>query len=145
MLAEMKAHMKALHLEKGLLVPINPSNGRVIRNGKYFISGMPVDQTSFSIDPEFPIRSAGVEEMLGKENIPVKVIRINEALIENGISVGEAETDRDLREWANYHDGSVLLAGGGSFFNALLDSMYQVKRRFISPRIQLSTPLCLVS
>ena len=125
-LAEMNAQMKAMNLTKGLLVPINPSSARVIRNGHYYINEQQIHDTSFAIDPEFPISSSKVEKMLGTNEIPVKVIRRNEQPIANGINVGEAESETDLEQWADFADNTFLLAGGGSFFNALLSKRFEV-------------------
>jgi uncharacterized protein YgbK (DUF1537 family) len=143
--AEMKAQMHVMGFNKALLVPINPSSGRVIRDGYYYIKDSLVHETGFSADPEFPIRSSRVDEMLGKERVPVKLIRTHEELMANTISIGEAETEEDLANWARHHDGTVLLAGGGSFFNALLYDTLQIKREYKKAEVQLMEPLCFVS
>jgi uncharacterized protein YgbK (DUF1537 family) len=61
-----------------------------------------------------------------------------------GITVGEAETNQDLDAWANKNDGSLLLAGGGSFFNALLHAKHKQQKKE-KGLVKLSSPLCLVS
>ena len=145
-LAEMNAQMKAMNLKKGLLVPINPSSARVIRNGQYYINERPVHETSFSIDPEFPISSSKVEEMLGANEIPVKVIKRNQQPIGTGINVGEAETQTDLDQWADLSDNTFLLAGGGSFFNALLSKRYDASSPSAVHRTPaVDAPHCLIS
>ena len=143
--AEMKGQMKAIGFNKALLVPINPSSGRVIRNGYYYIKGMPIHETGFSRDPEFPVKSSRVEDILESKEFPLRLIKKNEQLLPNEISVGEAETEEDLMAWAKYHDGSTLLAGGGSFFNALLSTTYETKGENEKMEPQLSSPLCFVS
>jgi len=143
-LAEMDTQMKALRVKKGLLVPVNPALGRVIRQGLYYVNDQPVHETSFSIDPEFPITSSRVEEMLAEENIPSQVIPKKNSNNWEGIAVGEASTVEDLKEWANTNDGSMLLAGGGSFFNALLATKHMESGRS-DRRTRLSSPLLFVS
>ena len=143
-LAEMNAQMKAMNLTKGLLVPINPSSARVIRNGHYYINEQQIHDTSFAIDPEFPISSSKVEKMLGTNEIPVKVIRRNEQPIANGINVGEAESETDLEQWADFADNTFLLAGGGSFFNALLNKQYGA-RSAVHRTPAAVGPTCLIS
>ena len=143
-LAEMKAQMKTLNFNKALLVPVNPSLGRVIKNGHYYVNGQAIHETGFSSDPEYPITNSSVEKILGKENIPVKLISKNDSLIENGISVGEAATNEDIADWANYSDGSILLAGGASFFNMLLEANYPVKKQG-GAEVRLSLPLVMIS
>ncbi len=149
-LAEMNAQMKAMNLKKGLLVPINPFSARVIRHGHYYINNQPIHKTSFSIDPEFPISSSNVKEMLGANETSVKLIKRNEQPITTGISVGEAESQRDLDTWADVADNSFLLAGGGSFFNALLNKSYSVRspsavRIPIAIGTAVDASICLIS
>src|SRR5882672_3582695 len=64
-LAEVSAIRQALGLHSALLVPANPGFGRVIRKGRYFVKGKPIDQTDFARDPEYPRRSSNVLKMLG--------------------------------------------------------------------------------
>ena len=144
-LAEIIAQLKALDLKKALIVPVNPSLGRVIKGGNYFVNGLPVHQTSFSKDPEFPIESSSVEEMLSGENIQVSVIAKDDRWSENGIAVGEASTVEDVKAWAERNDGSIFLAGGGSFFNALLSKRYAREGSFVRIRFESACPILLVS
>ena len=143
-LAEMKAQMQELNFSKSLLVPVNPSLGRIISDEKYFINGEPIHQTSFANDPEFPVTSSMVLDMLGNENIPVNVIKHDDSINEKGVSVGEAKTNEDVLAWANKVDEKTLAAGGGSFFNALLSRKYRLKNESKKP-IDLSSPLLLIS
>ncbi len=144
-LAEMDAQLKALHLKKALLVPVNPALGRVIKQGRYYVNDQPVHETSFSYDPEFPIDSSRVEEMFSDENIPVQVITKKKLNSWEGIAVGEASTIKEVQEWANANDDSTLLAGGGSFFNALLAKKYARDGESKKERFQSSFPILLVS
>lgn len=141
-LAEMKAQMKVLNVEKGLLVPVNPSLGRTIRDGHYYLNEQLVHQTSFSIDPEFPILSARIDEMLGKDDGMVNIISQNEK-ITRGVSVGEAQSNEDVAAWAKHSREAMLFAGGASFFDALLQTMYAPKT--VNHDVQLASPLLLVS
>ena len=118
-LPELAAVMKQLGLARSLLVPANPSLGRVIRDGRYFIRGKPIDETDFLHDPEHPRRSSFVRNLLGDfRSLPVHVCRANDPLPSRGIIVGEAETEYDLRQWAGRRDPSTLPAGGAEFFAA---------------------------
>lgn len=143
-LAEMKAQMQELNFSKGLLVPVNSSLGRIISDGKYFVYGEPIHQTSFSKDPEFPIKSSSVLEILGNEQKAAKIVTLNEPLHEYGISVGEAKTNEDVLAWANKVDEETLAAGGASFFNALLSLKHHLKNENKKP-LELSSPLLLIS
>jgi uncharacterized protein YgbK (DUF1537 family) len=143
-LAEMKAEMQALNINKALFVPANPSLRRIIVDGKYYVKEEPIHQTSFANDPEFPVTSSNVVDMLGNENIPVNVIKHDDSLNENCISVGEAKTNEDVLAWANRVDKKTLAVGGASFFNALLSIKYQLKNESNNP-VDLSSPLLLIS
>jgi uncharacterized protein YgbK (DUF1537 family) len=140
-LPELQAQMKVLGIKKTLLVPMNPLLGRTIKERQYFINGQPIHETGFSSDPEFPIKNSRVKQILGSAE--VKVLSTGTA-VENGILVGEAESDEDVLEWANKVDEQTLAAGGGSFFNALLSLKYQLKNEFKKP-VDLSSPLLLIS
>jgi D-threonate/D-erythronate kinase len=140
-LAEMKIQMQVLGLSRGLLVPANPALNRIIKGGRYYINGQPIHETPFSLDPEFPSRSSQVVDLLGNEDGVVKVVAKGDMKTEDGILVGEAESEEDLVEWAKY-DQPVLFAGGASFFNALLKARYQ--ERPIDHKVTFSSPMLLV-
>lgn len=141
-LAELKAHMEVMDVEKALLVPANPVLGRTIRNGQYFLNGEPIHQTGFSSDPEFPIQNSNVRTMLGNENIPVHVVsKMNQ--LSGGVSVGNAETMNEVKEWARHHNNNLVLAGAASFFAALLEENYKLLPQ--KAEAELTTPLLLVS
>lgn len=141
-LVEMEAQMKVLKLEKALLVPANPLLGRTVKHGNYYLHDQPIHETGFSSDPEFPIRSSKIEDMLGAETIPVQVIKKNIEL-PTGVSVGEAVSMKDVEAWAKYDTGSVLLAGAASFFSAFLKAKYPIAKKTFE--LKLSTPMLLVS
>ncbi|GAA4730231.1 four-carbon acid sugar kinase family protein [Flavisolibacter ginsenosidimutans] len=143
-LSEMQAQMRVLGIEKGLLVPVNPLLGRTVKDGHYYLNEQLIHETSFSTDPEFPIRSSRIEDMLGETNIPVNVIAQGEALPE-GIAVGEAQTMDDVKHWAQQKEENVFYAGGASFFDALLHTMHEPVSLREEKRLELATPLLFVS
>jgi D-threonate/D-erythronate kinase len=120
---EIAAQLKALQLQRALLVPANPALGRTIQDGKYYIYGKPVHETSFATDPEFPVGSADVCKMLRSATPPVHVIKPAVDLPSSGILVGEVKSSDDLKTWAARVDDSILAAGGAGFFAAILDRM----------------------
>ncbi|MGB3008557.1 MAG: four-carbon acid sugar kinase family protein [Chitinophagaceae bacterium] len=118
---ELSIQMLLMDNEKAIFMPANPSLGRTIKNGEYFINDIKIDRTGFANDPEFPINSSFVKELLNNE---VEVVKVNEALPEKGIVVGEAGKQEDYTEWTKKIDESWVLAGGGDFFTALLSKNY---------------------
>ncbi|HVV06228.1 MAG TPA: four-carbon acid sugar kinase family protein [Puia sp.] len=106
-----------MDVDRTLLVPANPALGRTIKKGRYYINGVPIHETSFSTDPEFPVKRSRIREMLG---VPVAVLPLGSSLPDHAIIVGEVETVADLDAWAGYVDKRVLPAGAAGFFEALL-------------------------
>jgi uncharacterized protein YgbK (DUF1537 family) len=134
-LDELKVQMELSGLKKALILPANPSLGRTIIAGKYFIDGKQIHETGFVTDPEFPVTSSSINKILDDDS--VKVLKHTEFLPASGISVGEAKNENDIIEWAKKLDGSWVLAGAGDFYTALLSKRYQ-KQMF--HEVQLSLP-----
>lgn len=63
--AEIGAALSALGLRRAILAPANPSRDRIIRNGQYFCSGLPLHESDFARDPTHPARTSDVREILG--------------------------------------------------------------------------------
>jgi D-threonate/D-erythronate kinase len=114
---EINALLDVLGWPVALLVPANPSLGRTIKEGRYFFNGLPIDQSSFADDPEFPITSSHLRDML---RAPVAVRKVKDALPAEGIIVGEVQDAADLDSWAGRIGPNMLLAGASGFFSAVL-------------------------
>ena len=125
--AELEAVRRALGLKRALLVPANPSAGRVVVAGRYLIHGTPLDQTDFRFDPEHPRLTALVKALLGGNGaLPIELRpRRSPAntLPDAGIIVGEAARPADVRHWAGVLDDATLPAGAAEFFGAWLESL----------------------
>ena len=121
--AEVEGARAALGKGRVVLVPANPSLGRQVRQGRYFVDGKPIDQTGFANDPEYPARSCDVRDLLGaSESDKVIVAGVGEGLPAAGIVVGDASCKTDLMRWAECCDDATLAAGGAEFFEALLET-----------------------
>ena len=64
--AELQALMRVTGKQKALLIPQNPSKGRIVKDGIYYINGTPLDQTSFAYDPEFPAKTSLVNKLISR-------------------------------------------------------------------------------
>jgi uncharacterized protein YgbK (DUF1537 family) len=117
--AETEAVLEALGMRRALLVPANPSLGRVIREGCYFINGEPINKTDFGRDPEYPALSPEVRTILGTS--AVAVLRPQDALPERGIILGETASIADVTVWAQRLDDQTLPAGAAEFFARILE------------------------
>ncbi len=137
--AELDAILTRVGLERALLVPANPSLQRLIRDGKYTIGGVPIDETGFRNDPDYPCRSASVLDILGTSSSPrpLHVCRPEEDLPSRGIIVGECGNGEDLMAWAKRLDGSLFASGAAEFFTAILNQLgYQPSAQ---PRLEVGS------
>ncbi|HVS96579.1 MAG TPA: four-carbon acid sugar kinase family protein [Puia sp.] len=120
--AELSAHLQELGLPLALLVPANPSLGRTIRDLHYYVHDQPVHLTAFATDPEFPVTSSNVHDMLPTRELAVHVRKPTDELPARGIVVGEVRDSNDLQRWAARLPGEALPAGGAEFFTAVLEA-----------------------
>lgn len=103
---------------KILLLAANPSKGRTIEEGIYRIDGVPLHETIFSTDPEFPARTADCCLLVGGA---CRRVTPDTEQLERGISIGDGRKVEDYdRYMARFGDGKTLLAGAADMFEALL-------------------------
>ena len=123
-LDELKVQMRLMNKTKAFIMPANPSLGRTIRDGEYFINDKKINETGFADDPEFPIRTSSVKDLLNNE---VEVIRSLDALPDVQMIVGEVTNFEDYCYWVNKINDETVLVGAGDFFTAILNKYYQSK------------------
>ena len=122
-LAELTALLSASNRQRALLAPANPSMGRTISNGRYFIDSRPLNETDFANDPEYPATSSDALKLLGSsQTISTCVLQSDQAAPKHGIVVGEAETNQDLLSWTQEANDQTILAGAADFFAAILEA-----------------------
>ena len=105
-LAEARAVADAAGLTRLLVVPANPSRGRVIRNGFYFVGDRPLHETGFAHDPLHPRKTSRVTDLLGGDL--------------RDIVMPDAVTAADVQRQAQSMDANTLPVGAADFFAALL-------------------------
>lgn len=130
---ELSIIMRCLEFKNSLLVAQNPSKGRVIRNGEYFVNATPLNETMFSIDPEFPAFTSRATELVGKDLC--RTLNIEESIDEGvaGIIYIADATDKDeLQALALKIQESTLAAGGADFFEILLNSDNKPKCDYVN-------------
>ena len=102
--AELRALMAVTGYRRAVYMPANPSKGRIIRDGTYFIDGIPLAETAFSYDPEFPAHTSVLRERFPDAEAA-------------GIIMPDAVTVKDIHNIVEYyHDGDTLFAGGADLF-----------------------------
>jgi len=92
-----------------ILCPANPKGGRKIVNGVYLINNIPISEINFVNDPEFPIVTSVVKEILD-DNL----------LNKNSIRILDTSSMEDLHEAVNQQDNETILAGSAAIFSAYL-------------------------
>lgn len=110
---ELRALVEESRYEQVMYMPANPSKGRTIRGGRYFVDGLPIDQTDFKLDPEFPATTANVAAAIGVA--PGSRLRIC-----------DAEDKHDVHrvvKLALNNRIDTLLAGAADLFTAFLEEM----------------------
>ncbi len=127
--AELYAMMKILNTNRTILAPANPSKARVISDGQYLIDGQPLHETDFAKDPDYPVKSSNVVELLNApRDCPVNLRTWKTYNShEHGIIVAEAQNVNDLTQWAERLDKHTLAAGGSDFFKAILEKKLSTK------------------
>jgi D-threonate/D-erythronate kinase len=141
-LDEVKIEMKITGLDKALIVGANPSLGRTIKDGKYFIQGKPINETGFANDPEFAITESSVLKMLKAKADEAQILQPTDKLPDTGIVIGEAISEKDMIAWANKVNDSWLLVGAGDFFTALLNRKFTAQAQ---PGMSIEWPHLYVS
>jgi uncharacterized protein YgbK (DUF1537 family) len=143
--SQLEACAQSLGRRRTLLVPANPSLGRVIRDGRYFIGGIPLHDTEFSLDPHHPRTTSDVRKLLGAMTRAPLVSRAPTArsLPRSGIVVGETGIAADVLHWADRLDSATLPAGGADFFRAWLLSMTGERRNALRYTLPTGASLLL--
>ncbi len=106
--AELTALMEVTGYERAVYLPANPSKGRIIRNGVYYINNVPIHETDFSFDPEFPARTSVLRERFPDTE-------------SKGIIMPDAESEEDIHNViSTYNDGKTIFAGAADLFSAMI-------------------------
>ena len=116
---ELYAQMKSSNKIRSVVVAANPVLKRIIRDGIYYINGIPLNQTSFSTDPEYPVISALVKDIIGDHSVFTS-LKPGDHLPDSGIIIGDATGLDDLEKWTHQIDENTIPAGASGFFDALL-------------------------
>ena len=120
--AESRTFMEMWNKSNVILAPANPSRGRTIVDGRYLIDGHPLDRTDFANDPQHPVTSCEVMDLLnGDDECPVYSVPHDQYTPDKtGICVADVTDSEDLKHWAACVDDNTLAAGGADFLAALL-------------------------
>ena len=119
---ELEQIMDIYGFETVILQPSNPGAGRIIKKGKYKISGVALNETPFSDDPDFPAVSEFVVELLKNRSIS-KNIEIN-SIYDNpdmkGVIIQDCSSGADMKRLLTSKIDNCFYAGSAAFFGAFL-------------------------
>lgn len=128
-----------------VLVPANPALGRIVRDGRYLIDGVPLDETAFKLDPHHPARSSSTSELIGNvHGFPSHNLDPGDPQPAPGLIIGNASTVADLAQWATRFPTDTLAAGSAAFFDALLATSSHHRERELYPTSD-DSPFLLIS
>ncbi|MCF8381331.1 MAG: four-carbon acid sugar kinase family protein [Bacteroidales bacterium] len=119
-LPEIKALLDSTQLNSALIIPANPSKNRFIKSGDYYIGNMPLNETQFINDPEYPRIWSSVEELLynGIEKSDEKRLYIK--YFKEKIRTPDVSLLEDIHLETKQVNDTTILAGGADFFRSLL-------------------------
>ncbi len=119
-LVELYAHMEALNKKRALVIAGNPYFGRLIHDGVYYINDVPLSETFFGDDPEYPVKSSLVKEIVETDDMLIHNIDIEEEFPKEGVFFGNISSTEEMHKWASRLDNTIIPAGGSGFFNAII-------------------------
>ena len=118
---ELMEQMEVSGKKRALIIPPNPSLNRIIKNGVYYYDGVPLNSSSFSMGSAIKTNSAKVLDLIGEKSANYTTIISNgDPLPAKGLIIGNTVDETDLIHWAEKLDTQTIVAGGSSFFNAIL-------------------------
>ena len=141
-LAELEALLEATDKQGALLPPANPSLGRQLIGGIYYVNQQPIIQTPFYHDPAYPARRNDVLELLGGGTLidPQGPLPITA----HPITVGNVSAEVELADYSKQLPSHWLPAGGSSFFKAFLTHKLGVDNRSKEPQRLTADRLLLI-
>lgn len=91
---------------EAVYMPANPSKGRIIRGGVYYVGDKPIHETDFRYDPEFPAVTSDVHERFPSLTIPDATCKADvDAIVSDAIGKG------------------LMLAGAADLFASLIEQV----------------------
>jgi uncharacterized protein YgbK (DUF1537 family) len=117
-LAELTALMSVTGHASVVLQPSNPASERIIRNGNYYIGSIPLHETPFATDPDFPARSSYIDDLLYR----------NQRILSFEYRVSDCISVEQLREIAISVTDNKIAAGSSAFFEQILLQLTSYQR-----------------
>ena len=119
-MAEIQALLSVTDYGSVVFIPANPSKNRIIRQRVYYVDGVPIGETDFSRDPEFPAFSS-----LMTERFP--------SASEMGVIIPDVESMEDIHAAIDDVPEDTLLVGAADLFSVWLQGMGHVRQDAFKP------------
>ncbi len=143
---ELNTIMNCFNLTETILLAQNPSKGRIIKNGTYYINNEKLSHTMFRKDPEFPAFSSNPLSLVFDRNknkyCNGELLSVEEKLSDrdkNRIYIAEAASEDDIKKQINKAQENTLIAGGADAFEAFIgrNSRRQIQERLLNTDFSL--------
>jgi uncharacterized protein YgbK (DUF1537 family) len=119
--------MSASGFNTAIIMAANPSRGRTIKNGKYFIDNIPISETDFKHDPEYPRTSDEVANLIVDATQDLYVGEPVVVDLRNKIIVPDVNNSDSFRSVIKlFSREKYLPAGGADFFRSLLQNQLKL-------------------
>lgn len=143
---ELDILIKELRFTGALLIPANPSIKRTIENGTYYIDGVPLSETDFANDPEYPRAKSDILSLIGgDEEQDIHILEVGKRLDQQAIQIGECQSEKDLDIWASQLTAVIIPAGASEFFNHILElKKYHTRQSLTQEIFQHQFPMLIV-
>jgi uncharacterized protein YgbK (DUF1537 family) len=120
-----------------VLIPANPSKKRIIKDGHYYIDKVPLNQTQFGNDPDFPRNHSHLNKILSNDLIACESVT-NRKLDQGRIYIPDVLVNNDIKDVvANIDYVNVLFAGAADFFKVILFSGFRLTKQLKSSDKQI--------
>ncbi|MBK8018563.1 MAG: four-carbon acid sugar kinase family protein [Betaproteobacteria bacterium] len=141
--AETEALMSVARRDRALVSPAFPAQGRILRDGKVYVRGEPLENTSFARDALSPALAVPLREAFagsGKRKVHSQASGglQDPDFLSPGIVVADAESDADLASLARAglaHCSRLVLVGSAGLTTALASQMSQEVERVEPPAV----------
>lgn len=116
---EVTFYQQLFGVNRLIFCPGNPVFGRIIDKGMYWVNDKLIHQTAFAHDPEFPIHTSTVLDLLDAAS-NWQLLSADDEPEKEGVYVAEVKRQKDVQRLASRSADARLAAGGAAFFNELL-------------------------
>ena len=131
--AELQAMLEASGEKRIAFLPAFPQIGRCTVDGVHYISGIPVAESVFGVDPFEPVRHSNIAELVAEQScLPVRNVAAGAGWTEeDGLHIFDAATQQDLEAAgaALKKSGGLRISAGCAGFAAVLTQLLELEQR----------------